>query len=756
MATSIIIHNPAFLSDVEIFESFTARQADLEWVIKRINAGASGHGRHLLVYGSRGAGKTMLIRRIAAEIRHAPKLSVDWFPIALPEEINHVGTPGEFWIEVVTQIAQETEQERWIDVVDQLLGEQVEETLCEKAFVRVIEFAKSVGKRILLVVENFNRLIDKQIKVKGALALLDSLSRNSNITLLATATTLPTEIRDTDGKLHPYFQIRELEPLNEDECGRVWESVTGMEPDVGRIKALKILTGGNTRLLVIMSRFGADKSLKSLMDELTHLVDEHTAYFKNIIDSLSLTEGKVFHALAEIWEPATAREVARIARYDTSTTSSYLTQLVDKGLVMVVRDHKRKKWYQLTERMYNIYYLMRRGGAVSSRVNALIRFMVSFYSQEDIVDLARCIADEAVKSSDRDREQHYYAFLGILKLLPTESLRARLRKATPIEFADSMGAPPVLKKWFEGGYTYQFNEKVRALVEKASDLSEDPEDWDEAESIYKEAIRLSQRKEELWFILGLFLETLRKKYREAEQSYKQMIAVNPQSALGWFSLANLLHHRLENFEGAEQAYRRTIELEPAASAAWGFLGDLLGKIGQFDEARKAYQQALELEPDAACFWVSLGRLLQDHFRNYAEAEKAYRKATELTPWLLMDIRDSLADLMVKLERPQDFNDYIRRYIQDTDIDFLDIQEAIEILINIAACGHAKDVLEILRDSGKSELFEPLIAAVELFLNEDTKAPTEMLEVARDVMDRIQKRGIEMRHKIGGDEIPPEG
>ncbi len=160
------------------------------------------------------------------------------------------------------------------------------------------------------------------------------------------------------------------------------------------MRPIQILTGGNLRLLTILSTFGAQPSLRQLMHDLVRLVDEHTEYFKSHLDSLPSTERKVYLALADRWNPSTAREVAATARMEVSPTSSLLRRLVNRGAAVTLDAPGRTNWYQVAERMYNIYYLFRRRSAPAERVRAAVRFMISFYQPEELVAAARRIADE--------------------------------------------------------------------------------------------------------------------------------------------------------------------------------------------------------------------------------------------------------------------------------------------------------------------------------------------------------------------------
>jgi hypothetical protein len=115
------------------------------------------------------------------------------------------------------------------------------------------------------------------------------------------------------------------------------------------------------------------------MKQLTFLIDEYTTYFKSNIESLPPLERKVFITLANIWEPATAARVAQDTRIAVNKASSLLKRLESRGTIDVVKASGGKKSYQVTERLYNIYHLMRISGGQPDRVRALVDFMANFY-----------------------------------------------------------------------------------------------------------------------------------------------------------------------------------------------------------------------------------------------------------------------------------------------------------------------------------------------------------------------------------------
>ena len=141
------------------------------------------------------------------------------------------------------------------------------------------------------------------------------------------------------------------------------------------VRRLQILTGGSPRLLAIVARFGAARSFRTLLSDLLDLVDEHTAYFKSHVESLPAQERRVYLALAELWKPAMAREVANRARMETSKCSAQLRRLMGRGVVSDAGGTDRRRQYYVSERLYNICFLLRRSRGMDSLVAALVKFV---------------------------------------------------------------------------------------------------------------------------------------------------------------------------------------------------------------------------------------------------------------------------------------------------------------------------------------------------------------------------------------------
>ncbi len=632
-------YNPAFLSDEELIDAFVVRQTELDLLLQVLRENTAESNQHVLLIGPRGIGKTMLVLRVAAETRRADDLRERWYPLVFAEESYQACTAGEFWLEALFHLAEQTKDARWRRAYEELRGEEDEARLRERALAQLMDFADAQGKRILLIVENLNMLLGDQLSDDDAWALRHTLLHEPRVMLLATAASRFAEIENAGMAMFDLFRVHELHPLEEDDCARIWASIAEKGVPDGRIRPIQILTGGNPRLLAIISYFGADMSFRELMTDLVHLVDEHTEYFKSHLDGLPAVERKVYVALVELWDPATAREVADSARLDVSKTSTLLSRLAGRGAVLAVEEGPRKKRYQVAERMYNIYYLMRRRGSPAARVKAVVHFMVSLYGPGELVGLARGIAEEASRLPPDLRQDHYSAFEAMLQDPGVRPLRDRLLAAAPCGFLEAPDAPPSLKHLAreatatslpaaepaaeDGGF--------EALLQQAFKLAKDPDRVAEAEELCRRAIDLRPDSPRAHVLLGLLCEKLGC-YADAEEAYRKAIDLDPKYAWAWARLGALLHERLERYHEAEKAYRKAIELNPKYGGAWAHLGVLLhDRLERYEEAEKAYRKAIDLEPKYAWAWAHLGALLHERLERYDEAEKAYRKAIELDP-----------------------------------------------------------------------------------------------------------------------------
>ncbi|MYC69662.1 MAG: tetratricopeptide repeat protein [Gemmatimonadetes bacterium] len=413
--------NPGtFQPDDEVKEQFVVRKHELEIVLK-VLSGVCKY-QHALVVASRGQGKTMLLARVAAEIRTDDKLSACLLPIRFMEESHEIFNIVDFWLDTLFYLAREStkhdpvlaeelrkahadlaypESELVSRPTDKLRETHADlayrrQTLADHARAAVLEAADRLGKKLVLMVENLQELCENVDKDFGR-ELRDALQSEPQIMLLATATSRLKGLDDVGQPFLKLLKVVKLKPLKTEACRDLWQVVSGDAVSEREIRPLEILTGGNPRLLVIVAGFAQHRSLNQLMEDLVKLIDEHTDYFRSHLEALPKSERRVYLAVIDFWRPAATLDITARARMDVRTVSTMLGRLVDRGIVSVEGSGKKRQ-YAAAERLYSIYYKLRRERDEAAFVANLIHFMKVFYSASELAQMFDKLNAEATRS----------------------------------------------------------------------------------------------------------------------------------------------------------------------------------------------------------------------------------------------------------------------------------------------------------------------------------------------------------------------
>lgn len=394
--------NPGtFQSDAEIIDQFVVREHELAIVLEVLRGNVDADScQHTLIVAPRGRGKTMLLARVAAELRTNPGLSNHLLPIRFMEESHEVFSAADFWLEVLFYLSRETSTQ------DPELAGNLREThadlttrwrereLDERARGAVLEVADRLGKRLVLMVENLQGLCDNVDEHFGW-SLRKTLQSEPEIILLASATSRFEGLDDAQDPFFELFRIISLQPLDTEQCRRLWQAVSGHPVSARRVRALQILTGGDPRLLVIVAEFQRHGSIRQLMEQLVQMIDDHTEYFRGHLETLGKTERRVYLALMDLWEPSTTGEISSRARLDIRTVSTMLGRLVHRGAVEPRNAHRR---YAVAQRLYSIYYKLRRERDEAVIVQKLLHFMDVFYRDNETTELYAALHLDALQS----------------------------------------------------------------------------------------------------------------------------------------------------------------------------------------------------------------------------------------------------------------------------------------------------------------------------------------------------------------------
>ena len=624
------------------------------------------------------------------------------------EESYGVATTGEFWLECLTNLA--AQAPRPDDTPDlhrtteELRASRDDRTLADRCLGTLADFADRENKRLLLLVENLNMLFRDMADPDEGWRLRKTLQIEPRIIVFASATSRFDEIDHPDRALYDLFRIRTLRSLDTKQCAVLWESVAGRRPAPRTVRSLEILTGGSPRLISIVASFGAGLSFRELLADLFDLIDDHTEYFKSHIESLPAQERRVYLALAALWKPATTREIADQARVGTSTCSAQLARLGARGVVQVAGGSARRKQYYLTERLYNIYYLLRRRRGPDRLVEALIHFMEAYYSPPELKDISERMVRDAGGLGAELGSLHQIALASLVELPSLAQYREELLAVMPATRRRSTQAD---------------ERAARALFKTARDLQNRGE---EAVAAYDEVVR-----------------------RFGDSRYPAILEWVAKALANKAAALGKLNRPQDALEVCDEVVRRFGESEmpgirQQVAAAHLSRGVALGDLNRLQDALKAYEELdgrfgesdspAILESTAAAL-VNRGSVLHELNRPQdvpkACDEVIRRFGRGDTPALLESVAAALANkgaALGALNRPQDAletcEEVVRRFGQ-SEIPALQASVA-RALVNsggaLRALNRPQDALEacdeVIRRFGESEtpaLLQPIATAL---------------------------------------------
>jgi tetratricopeptide (TPR) repeat protein len=224
----------------------------------------------------------------------------------------------------------------------------------------------------------------------------------------------------------------------------------------------------------------------------------------------------------------------------------------------------------------------------------------------------------------------------------------------------------------------------------------------------------------------------------AEKVYRLAIKVNPKATKAWENLGLLLGRDIKQYGEAAKVLQKAVKLNPKNAGSWNNLGLALGHSGKFEEAEKAFREAIRLEKAPAYAWTNLGRLFLSK-ELFEKGEKCLREAIKHDPKHYQATTPLSLVLIAEPSRQDEGWKLLQELVSDPEIPTKDINFVTNLVTTLAVMGYARKVLDILKESSWAQTLEPVVVALRLILGEDVKAAAEIMEVAKDVVKRIEKQ-----------------
>jgi tetratricopeptide (TPR) repeat protein len=651
------LYNPQRLDDDTVQNLFVVRQKYFQLLMDKINKEKPNSiPQHYLFIGQRGMGKSTLLKRIEVELR---KDDSKFIPLLFPEEQYNLSNLSEFWLNSldaladVLELVKMKEEVKLIDSKVKELGKiKNEDDLARQAFQFLIEMSKKINKRPVLLIDNMSFIFDRLDKSEQHTLRAWLMQNEAPILIGASAVEIEGTF-DYGAPFYDAFQISYLNKLSFEELldilnnlakvTNAHEILANIHEEIARLKTIHQLTGGNPRTAVMLFKIIVKGFSKEINDDLEALLDEITPLYKARFEELSVQMQIIVDAIALHWDPMNLEQLRTETRLENNQLSPQLKRLVELGWLEKLDAYKAKgSAYQISERFFNIWFLMRRSSRRQKKeLYCLSKFLETFYG-DDLHTIAKNSLTIESKSLN-----HITYNLAMAEVVKDDNLKKQLTDKCHKDLKDETKDNPEILKQFD-------------LPEDVNQFNTTNVDF---EKNFLEEISRNEKDPIAWYNLGVLYHLKIGKYNDAKNMYLKALSLNPKDAQTWNNLGNLYSTYLHNYDEGIKAFLKAIELDKKNVSPLHNLGVLYFNLkmydeavkinldaiklneydfatyhdlavvyyfqGKFDEAEKAFLKAIEVNKNYYVAWYNLGNLYRDCFQKYWDAESAFLKAIEI-------------------------------------------------------------------------------------------------------------------------------
>ncbi len=640
------IYNPANLTAEELIEGFVVRCATFRRLFESIrNAPMTDPEQHYIVQGPRGTGKTTLLLRLKYAVQDDDQLRGRLIPIAFKEEQYGIRSLFRLWDAVADYLEEEAPDE-FKGLYDQVAAIEDDADQCFELLIRALH---KRNKKLLLLIDNIGELFGKLSK-KETQRLREILLTTTDLIIIGASAVILEHTYDYTKPFFDFFKFIHLQGIDRQETetlllhlgekyGRP-EIQEIVKHQKGRIESLRRLTGGIPRSIILLFEIFADDKNGDSFKDLELILDRVTPLYKHRMDDLSPQQQDIVNTIAMHWDAVSTKEIAASVHMPSKAISAQLRELEKNRIVNKIRTTTKNHLYQITERFFNIWYLMRHGRKKDkNRVLWLVRFLEAWCSEKDLVKRAQTLKQALQKGNYNPQHAYFLTEALIRTSLPMKDqhdlikeTRKFLQISDKLLFRDlSRSDAELCKEAIDLIENHKLSEALNNLLEVKNKepwilelLGATFENLNETEQAKKYYI-MAADKDHISAMFNL-AELYRKKlkdYRKAERYY--IMAARKDHAKAVLSLAILYHTELNNYELAEKYYLMAVDKDHS-SAMHNLASLYANEFKDYKQAEKYYLMAADKNDTSAM--NNLGLLYHHRSKDYKRAEKYYRMAID--------------------------------------------------------------------------------------------------------------------------------
>jgi energy-coupling factor transporter ATP-binding protein EcfA2 len=380
-----LLFNPSQASTEELESTFVGRH-DL---LQRIEGDLLRDRQERLVHhwqivGPRGSGKSHLSELLARRMRSRH----GWRIARLPEENYHITSLGEFFEQILLRADPSIVPAELNAIEDDL-------QLQARVIAHLKEIHKSTDRPLLVIVENFSAMLDRQLKSLDVQNRLRNILENdSPFVLIATSTSLSGATSKPTAPLRDFFENIVLDDLTRVDITQLvraradWEGNTSLLADFARVKnrveAIYHLSGGNPRLALALYRVVQHGVTSELHEQIMKLLDEVTPYYQSRLNDIPPQAARVLIEMAIADSVIPPAEIARRCRMPTNQITAQIGKLLDERLVVHGgKPNGRSRLYEIKDRLLRIWIQMRESVGAPKRLRFLAEFFEHWYADRE-------------------------------------------------------------------------------------------------------------------------------------------------------------------------------------------------------------------------------------------------------------------------------------------------------------------------------------------------------------------------------------
>ncbi len=358
--------------------------------------------QHYLLLGPRGIGKTTLLLTLRDRVRETPSLSAQWLCVQLREEEYFIRTLRDLLDLVLQSLAEDEHLPDAAELAARVHGEPTEQRSLAIAVDGLRALAAAHGRRILLLIDNFDRVFPDTATGRRKTRAPESefrgfrklLSTESFLMVIGASVRLFEEIAAYDRAFFNFFCPVEVPNLTEEEISELLRRCAEMEGNAAflqqfdavrdKVRAITYMTGGNPRLVLMLYDVLRHRELMPVVQALRETVGGLTPLLKHVLDDMPRQQSKTLDALARLRGAASPNDIARLARLPLNVVTAQLGRLKEARFVAVDGGGKGKPAaYRVADPMFHTWYQMRYLRPAGRRIELFVEFIRAWFSVEE-------------------------------------------------------------------------------------------------------------------------------------------------------------------------------------------------------------------------------------------------------------------------------------------------------------------------------------------------------------------------------------